>query len=102
MTRLVTVHRWMVGNSEVSLIYRGSSESFFGAGGFHLDPRIFGKHGKIVEFAGAAEPLAAVNDDTLAVDVFRQVADQKCRKIRELFVAAEALHGVFVAGIVFI
>jgi len=56
---------------------------------------------EVVEFAGAAEPEGAVDDDAFAVDVFGHVAEEECGEVGELFVAAEALHGVRFAGVIF-
>ena len=76
-------------------------ELFFRAGGFHLFPERFGEHEQVVEFAGALQPLAAVNHYTFAVDVLRHVANEERGEISQLVVFAEALHGIRIAGVIF-
>ncbi len=56
---------------------------------------------EVIEFAGAAEPEGAVDDDAFAVDVLRHVAEKKSGEVGEFFVAAEALHGMRFARVVF-
>ena len=78
-----------------------ASELFFRACGFKLLPIRLREHEQVVEFAGALQPLAAVNHNTFAVDIGRHIADEKSGKIGEFFVAAEALHGMRFARVVF-
>src|SRR6185437_1139068 len=75
---------------------RGSTRyqvSFF-AGGFEHVPSGFGEIDEVVEFARAAQPKTSINHHAFAVNIFREIAEQKSGEIGELFVAAEALHRV--------
>src|SRR5215218_8218006 len=47
---------------------------------------------EVVELTGAAQPLAAVDDDALAVDVGDAVRDEKDGEVGELGVVADAPH----------
>ena len=64
-------------------------------------PGGFGELEQIIEFAGAAEPECAVDDDAFAVDVLGHVAEEEGGEVGEFVVAAESFHGVGFAGVIF-
>ena len=46
-------------------------------------PHGFGQEPQVVELACSFQPLAAINHHTLAVNVFRHIADQKGGEVGE-------------------
>src|SRR5713101_4311855 len=62
-------------------------------------PRGIGQEQKVVEFSGPAQPLPAVDDHALAVDVLHLIAQQEGRQVGQLLVPAKALHRVGIAGV---
>src|SRR5215470_9120533 len=81
--------------------FPADGRALFSASGFELLPDRLGQIDEVVEFAGAAEPQSAVDDNALAIDVIGVVADQVDGEIGQLFVAAEALHRVMAFGALF-
>src|SRR5438093_636620 len=55
-------------------------------------PLLGGDALEVVELAGAAQPLAAVDDDAFAVDVGDAVRDEEDGQVGQLVVVADAAH----------
>src|SRR5712664_1906761 len=62
--------------------------------GLHVFPCGIGNQQKVIKFTGAAQPVAAIDDHTFAIDVFSHVAQQKRGEAGQFFVLAESLHRV--------